>query len=235
MQRGFTDFGDQWNYAMRLPSEQPWTMKLDPDERISEELWQSLERGVSAESGPNGFHVRRRLWFMGKALHVSQVVLRVWRTGTCKFTDVLVNEHPIVEGELEVLNGILEHHDSRDLQHWADKQNHYSSMEALTAIEGRQLAAEPKLFGSSMQRRMWFKKNFFRIPFRYKILWMALLFGTGAWRDGRTGLAWVQMRLYTRRLREYKIQEMKVTRLKIRLPSRQCGAPDSRVEQAKSA
>ena len=39
VQRKFRGFGDQWNFALNeLPIESPWVMKLDPDERLSEEL-----------------------------------------------------------------------------------------------------------------------------------------------------------------------------------------------------
>ena len=39
VQRPFTNFGDQWNFALeRLPIKTPWTMKLDPDERVTPEL-----------------------------------------------------------------------------------------------------------------------------------------------------------------------------------------------------
>ena len=39
VQRSFRGFGDQWNFALReLPITAPWTMKLDPDERLSDEL-----------------------------------------------------------------------------------------------------------------------------------------------------------------------------------------------------
>src|SRR6202022_3823130 len=37
VQREFRGFGDQWNFALReLPITAPWTMKFDPDERLSE-------------------------------------------------------------------------------------------------------------------------------------------------------------------------------------------------------
>src|SRR5258706_3803598 len=39
VQRRFTNFGDQWRFALeQLPIEAPWTMKLDPDERLTDEL-----------------------------------------------------------------------------------------------------------------------------------------------------------------------------------------------------
>ena len=39
VQRAFQGFGDQWNFALEhLPISSKWTMKLDPDERLSDEL-----------------------------------------------------------------------------------------------------------------------------------------------------------------------------------------------------
>ena len=39
VQRSFRGFGDQWNFALNaLPIKAPWTMKLDPDERLTPEL-----------------------------------------------------------------------------------------------------------------------------------------------------------------------------------------------------
>ena len=38
VQRKFDGFGDQWNFALQLPIAAPWTMKLDPDERLTDEL-----------------------------------------------------------------------------------------------------------------------------------------------------------------------------------------------------
>ena len=43
VQRRFRGFGDQWNFALEhLPITAPWTMKLDPDERLSDELKANL-------------------------------------------------------------------------------------------------------------------------------------------------------------------------------------------------
>src|SRR6202163_4732475 len=43
VQRRFRGFGDQWNFALReLPITAPWTMKLDPDERLPDTLKQEI-------------------------------------------------------------------------------------------------------------------------------------------------------------------------------------------------
>ena len=74
--------------------------------------------------------VRRRLWFMGRPLPVRQKLVRLWRTGTCTFSDVTVNEHPLVTGRIGTVRGDLEHLDSPDLQHWRHKQDRSSTAEA---------------------------------------------------------------------------------------------------------
>ncbi len=97
IQRKFIGFGNQWNFAMQaLPIRAPWTMKLDPDERLTPELKLSIEQAIR-QNNAAGLSVRRRLWFMKRPMPVRQELLRVWRTGTCRFSDVLVNEQPSVD------------------------------------------------------------------------------------------------------------------------------------------
>ncbi len=212
VQRPFTNFGDQWNFALeRLPIKTPWTLKLDPDERLSDELKDSIAKVVTETPECDGYDMMRRLWFMGKPLHVQQPVLRLWRTGRCRFSDVMVNEHPLVDGKVGRLNGVMEHLDSRDLHHWLDKQNRYSTMEAIAMVRGDRMAVTPKLFGNALERRMLLKKLFFHVPFRYQIQFLHELFGRGAWRSGKAGWTWAQMRVFARRIRELKAIEMETT------------------------
>ena len=205
----FENFGAQWNFALSLPVKSAWTMKMDPDERLRDELKVELMKCLSCDDMSSGFSFDRVLWFMGKCLYgVRNEVVRVWRTGTCKFSDVEVNEHPIVEGKVVKLHGLMDHFDSKDLSHWMAKQNKYTSAEALMRFRGDGLAAEPKLFGSGLERRMWLKKLFFKIPGRYFLMNMILFFFKGAWRSGVNGWHWVKCREMVMRLREYKYIEM---------------------------
>lgn len=231
VQRRFEGFGDQWNFALdSLPITSLWTMKLDPDERLSDGLKASIADGL-ARGEATGFEVCRRLWFMERRLPITQWIPRVWRTGRCRFTDVLVNEHPLIDGTVERLSGELEHHDSPDLHHWLDKQNRYSTAEAVTAYKDLGLAAAPRLLGSGLQRRMWLKKNLRRIPFRFGLLFLYHWLILGAWRAGWVGYAWARLRADVYRLREYKYREMKLTGRTPVSPPRAHGAPDARVRQ----
>lgn len=230
-QRAFRGFGDQWNFAVsKLPIRAPWTMKLDPDERLSDELKASIRDAVQ-RGDVAGLSVMRRLWFMGVPLPVRQPMLRVWRTGACRFSDVLVNEHPVVDGPIQQVRGELEHHDSPDLFHWYDKQNRYSTAEALTTYRSLTLAAVPRLFGSSLERRMWFKQKFWQVPGRFLIMHIYHLVWLGAWRAGRPGRIWARLRADVFRMQEYKLFEMRRVGRAEAPPAPARGQPDSRATQ----
>jgi glycosyltransferase involved in cell wall biosynthesis len=231
VQRRFRGFGDQWNFALReLPITAPWTMKLDPDERLSDELKANLLAAVQRNDS-DGLLLGRRLWFMGSPLPVWQTILRMWRTGRCRFTDIAVNEHPLVEGRIVKVRGEMQHHDSPDLNHWLEKQNRYTMAEAIIAYQGSALADTPRLFGKPLQRRMWLKRNFYRLPFRHSLLFLHYWLVVGTWRVGWVGYAWARLRADVMRLIEYKRKEMEITgRLPVKRPY-DPGQPDGRVEQ----
>jgi glycosyltransferase involved in cell wall biosynthesis len=231
VQRSFSSFGDQWNFAISgMPVETPWTMKLDPDERLSEELKSTLLRAM--RSGDcDGYSMKRRLWFMGKPLPVAHSLVRLWKTGRCRFTNVAVNEHPIIDGALGSVVGEMRHFDSPDLDHWYEKQNRYSSAEAVVAVKGAPLADEPLFFGTAFQRRMWIKRHFAKFPLRYFVVFLYHFFIEGAWRAGWVGFVWSRLRSDVMRMRDYKVREMELTG---RFPARReygPGNPDPRVRQ----
>lgn len=231
VQRRFLGFGDQWNFALReMPVTAPWTMKLDPDERLSDELKANLLAAMQGNEG-SGLSLVRHLWFMGRALPIRQSLVRVWRNGRCRFTDVAVNEHPIVDGPITHVAGDMQHHDSPDLDHWLEKQNRYTTAEAIIAYNKSPLADTPRLLGTALQRRMWLKKNFYRVPFRYFLLFLYHWLWQGTWRAGWVGYAWARLRSDVMRLIEYKRREIEITG---RIPAKRFygpGKPDARVRQ----
>lgn len=231
VQRRFRGFGDQWNFALReLPISAPWTMKLDPDERLSDELKTNLQLAMSVGRA-NGLTVDRRLWFMGRGLPVTQSILRAWRTGRCRFTDVAVNEHPVVQGRVSHVVGQLEHHDSPNLEHWLNKQNKYTTAEALWGWKGRALADEAKLFGTRLQQRMWLKRHYEKFPLRYTATFLYHYLVLGAWRAGRVGWIWSHLRTEVYRLTSYKRYEMRLTGVVPSSEGVDLGPTDPRVRQ----
>lgn len=231
VQRAFRGYGDQWHFAATsLPITARWTMKLDPDERLSESAKRSLERFFSATDCVAG-RVRLRLFFMGRPLPLILKLVRIWRTGQGRWSPVAVNEHLLVDGPTCDIDCDIEHHDSPDLDHWLEKQNRYTTAEALMSNERAPLAATPRLWGTWLERRMWLKKHFWKVPLRFTLLFLYNYLWKGAWRAGWPGYAWARLRSDVMRMIEYKKKEMNITGRRIRTRHYGPGIPDPRVEQ----
>jgi glycosyltransferase involved in cell wall biosynthesis len=233
VQKKFEGFGEQWNFAIdNLPIDTSWTMKLDPDERLSDELKLSIASNIfKNEDRVDGLIVRRKLWFMGKPIPVTQDLLRVWRTGQGSFTDVKVNEHVVLSGTSKLVSGQLMHLDSPDLEHWFDKQNNYSTSEAEIIFEEKPLADKALIFGTNFQRRMWLKKNFNNIPFRYFFFFLYNFIILQSFRAGRVGFIWAWSRVLVMKLGQYKAYEMKLLNKKYSKFLKGSSKPDPRVQQ----
>lgn len=232
VQRRFRGFGDQWNFSLgNLPITAPWTMKLDPDERLSDKLKDEIVSAIAGDLAV-GIACDRQLFFMGRKLPIKQEITRVWKTGFCEFTNVTVNEHPIVKGKVIRVEGWIEHHDSPDLDHWFEKQNRYSTSEAESKANGVHLGVAPKLFGTWLERRMWVKRNFDNIPFRFFGVFLYLYFFKGLWRAGWVGYAWSRLRAQVYMMRFFKLRELRLLgRNEYARRGKGAGLPDSRVPQ----
>ena len=207
-QRKFTNFGDQWNYALKIfKIKSKYTMKLDPDERLTKEFKNLISMNLK-KGNHDGYSFDRVLYFMGKRLPISQEVIRIWRTGKVRFTDVLVNESPIIKGSIYKLSSKLLHMDSPNLHHWFAKQNLYTSSEALAKLQKKDLPFKPSLFGNKENRKMWVKKNFAYIPFRFTLLFLYYYIFKGVFLAGKEGFIWCHLRSEVMRMREYKFYEL---------------------------
>lgn len=232
VQRSFQGFGDQWNFALNeLPISAQWTMKMDPDERLTDALKVNIMEEIRSNKA-SGLEFSRRWWLMGKPLPIHDNVVRVWKTGRCKFSNVSVNEHPIIDGDVIFINGIMEHLDSPNLHHWIQKQNSYSSSEAIASYLKPELSTKPKFFGNSLQRRMWIKNNFYKIPGRYLILFVYFLLFRGLWKAGKVGYHSAKLWTDVYRWKELKTFEMNITGKTPKEVVYGSGKPDSRVKQS---
>ena len=231
IQREFKSFSDQWNFALtNLPIKTKWTMKMDPDEIISDELKKNISDYIS-KNFDNPFYFHRRLWFLGGPLSIKETVLRGWRTGTCKFSNVLVNEHPICEKKAIEIKGYLEHFDSPNMEHWLKKQNFYTSLEANALFDKDNYSFKANLFGNSNERRMWIKKNFRNIPFNIIFLFFYYYFFRRLIFNGYRGYAYSLSRAFVMSFRGFKYFEINKRNIRYST-SISKGNPDKRVIQS---
>lgn len=231
VQKKFLGFGNQWNHALNaFDIKSDWVIKIDPDEILSEELKNNI-KNLTKENNFDGYYINRRLWFLDKPLPVNQRILRIWKKGLCKFSDSLVNEYPQVNGELGYCPGELKHFDSPNLYHWLYKQNKYTTAEALAVHRQLGFAAMPKIFGTSLERRMFIKKYFYKFPFRYQILFLYHYLYLGAFKAGKVGWIWSNLRCQVYRVTDYKIYEFKLLGELSNSIELGSGEPDLRCEQ----
>ena len=230
-QRKFTTFGDHFNwFAKNMPIKTEWIFMLHQDERFSESLKNGLQTLFSSPPPCNGYRINWHLWFMGKPLHISSKLIRLMRKGKFNISNVLANEQILIDGEIGDIDGVLEHRDSLNLYLWNEKQNLYSTMEAVAICKNKgRFSTPPRFWGTALERRMFFKKMFFRIPFRYNLLFFYNYILNGAWRDGRIGWIWSHLRSEVYRMWELKAMEMRITGIIPEIPRMPYGDFDPRV------
>ncbi len=217
VQHAFENYSRQWNWALsHLPIRAGWTLKLDADERATEQFRREVEAATGAAPAEvEGMYFRRMFFFMGQALRwggvSSNYVMHLWRTGRAVFENRSVNEHAMVQGRTRKLSALVEHHDSRSIADWIDKHNRYSSMEALNAINGNltgQLA--PRLFGSPDERRIWLRQVFWLVPARHVMYFLFRYVARLGCLDGRPGFRYCFLRASYRYWTELKLIEYRL-------------------------
>jgi hypothetical protein len=132
----------------------------------------------------------------------------MWRTGRAVFEDRPVNEHILVQGETAKMSSFVLHDDFKDLGHWVEKQNRYTSMEAACQIEGQLLGdVQPKLFGKPDQRRVWIRRIYFRLPFRPVFFFFYAYFVKAGFLDGKAGFNYALLQAVNLHILDLKVVE----------------------------
>ena len=116
-----------------------WALSIDADEVVTPALADEMRRLVASEVEPNGFEVRRDVFFVGRHLRFGGMgndwVLRLFRRTEGRFSADRVHEHVEVRGRTARLRGSLEHHAYRTLTEHVEKMNRYTEMQAVLKTE----------------------------------------------------------------------------------------------------
>ena len=169
----FEHYGAQRNWAIdTLPVESDWTLHIDADERITDELRVS----ILAALGPDdrsvaGYLVSRRTMFMGRWMrhggHYPAWHLRLMRTGAGRCEDRLYDQHFYVSGAVQKLQGDLIDTLTPDLAtftarhlRWAalEAAEHDAPPDAVGRIRGK-LATD-----NAIEQRRWLRDWYARLP-----------------------------------------------------------------------
>lgn len=167
-----------------LPFRNAWTLLLDADERVTDELRVEIEEIVSNSKSRDGYWIPLKLVFLGKLLRhggSSFKKLVLFRTGCGRFEkrienqdrsmgDMEVHEHVIVNGSVGICRSALLHHNTNSLFRYIEKHNWYSNWEA--ELYYRKYAGLPtdtdvltgNMWKTQAQRRRFARRFLFRLP-----------------------------------------------------------------------
>jgi glycosyltransferase involved in cell wall biosynthesis len=146
-------FGMQKNRALALAKGE-WVLSIDADERVTPELRAEILRAISSDSA-DAFSFPRMSSYCGQYMRHSgwypDVIVRLIRRGSARFSDDLVHERLMVNGPVEKLSSPLLHISYRTFESVLDKVNRYSSAGAL----GMQNDMKSTSLGSAIGHGVW--------------------------------------------------------------------------------
>ncbi len=129
-------FGPQKNRVLDLATGD-WVLSLDADERVTPELAAEIEAAIAAPAF-DMYELPRLSSFCGRSMRHSgwwpDYVPRLFRRGSARFSDDLVHERLVFQGETGRLKAPLLHESFRTLDELLAKVNHYSSAGAEQAL-----------------------------------------------------------------------------------------------------
>lgn len=131
--RRWEGFSAAKNFALAQCTGQ-WVLWLDADERVTPELRAEIKTVLSREPTAAGFEMPRLANFLGKWIRhggwFPGYVLRLFRRGAGRFDDKQVHEGAQVNGQIAQLKNHLLHYTDRNLRHYFEKFNQYTSLAA---------------------------------------------------------------------------------------------------------
>jgi glycosyltransferase involved in cell wall biosynthesis len=128
-------FGPQKNRALDLATGN-WIFSLDADEWVTPELGEEIRSTISGNPAFDTYRLPRSSSFCGRFMRHSgwwpDYVVRLFRRGTARFSDDIVHERTLVDGDVGTLRNPLLHETYVDLEDMQEKFNRYSTLGAQT-------------------------------------------------------------------------------------------------------
>lgn len=207
-QNVFVNHSKQINYAIDSnPFETTWTMRMDADELLSDQLIFELTNKLKtySNSNINGFYLNRKVVFMNKQLNYGNLnpmwLLRVWRTGEGFCNEKWMDEKIVLKHPNTMqLKELFFDHNLNSLTWWTNKHNLYSNREAIEILKEKYFSGQNTNEKASNRDLILFKLksiyNMFPIFVRPILLFLySYIFRLG-FLDGKQGLIWNVLQVF---------------------------------------
>ncbi len=190
-------FSEKMNWAIReLPIQTPWTLRVDADEWLTDELIAELKARLPAASEETGaYSINRRVYFLSRWIkHGGMYPLwgvRLWRTGQAKCEVRELDEHMEIVGRIENLQHDIVDEGQRGLSHWVYKHNQYADSEVREILRIQEPTDSSNTLTEQAAKKRWMKTNlYYRLPMFWRALffWIYRYFFKLGFLDGVPGL-----------------------------------------------
>jgi glycosyltransferase involved in cell wall biosynthesis len=132
-QRRFDDFSAQRNFGLDKATSE-WILVVDADERVTPELKEEIDRHLRSNRGEyTGYRIPRKNYFLGKWIKYCgwypDYVIRLFKKADNRYSG-LVHEAIQIKGRVSKLENAFIHYTYRDLEHYLNKINQYTTLDA---------------------------------------------------------------------------------------------------------
>jgi glycosyltransferase involved in cell wall biosynthesis len=134
IQNPFVDFSTQRNFALAQATND-WILFLDADERITKKGIQEIKNIVEDPSNKTVAFWAKRVYLYSKkanflGLNKEDKAIRFFRKSKCNYSDKLVHEQVLINGNVEILNEKIAHYFFQNKDAFSNKNKHYSKLRA---------------------------------------------------------------------------------------------------------
>lgn len=217
LQNKYLNQSQQFQWALEnCKIDTEWTMRLDADEYLSEELEAELEAIIpEIDKEITGVYLKRGVIFMGRLLRYGYIkpvtILRLWRTGMAYMEQRWMDERCVLkEGKAITLRNRFIDHNLNGLSFFIAKHNDYSNREVIVSLS-RELGIDNP--DERYARRNSSKSKYYALPafFRASLYFFVRYFIFLGFLDGKAGFIWATLQAYWYRfLIDSKLYEMKI-------------------------
>jgi glycosyltransferase involved in cell wall biosynthesis len=140
LQNHWTNHSSQFNWALsNLKKKCQWVLRIDADEYLSDALINEIILNLKKQGKAiNGIYVKRKIIFLGKIIRFGGIgnisVLRLFRFGSGKAENRLMDEHIVINGKSLKFKGWIVDNNLNNLTWWISKHNKYASLEAFEML-----------------------------------------------------------------------------------------------------
>jgi glycosyltransferase involved in cell wall biosynthesis len=133
LEREFTDFSDQRNYALSQ-AKNDWIVFFDLDEIPTPTLETEIKQIVTNNTDSIAFLVKRNFFFMEKHIRFggwkNDKAIRVFNKNFCEYNGNLVHESIKANGKIGLLQNRVNHYSYKNFDNYNNKLNLYSKLQA---------------------------------------------------------------------------------------------------------